>query len=295
MPANKIPLTVILPVKNEGHQIARALKSVQWADEIIVIDSHSTDNTESTAKENGAQIIQFDFNGVWPKKRNWALTNIPIKNEWVLFLDADETLPIEAAEEISIIVKNPNPIYNGYWINRRFLFMDKWLEHAYFPNWVLRLFRHQLGRYQCITSGETTSGDNEVHEPLIVEGKTGYLQTMMNHYAFPTIDSFVERHNRYSNWEARVALTPSQPTDEPIKNWRFRLKIFLKRLFLYLPFRPTLRFLYVYIYQKGFLDGREGYYFAKLHGFYEFLNVAKTYELKKSLDQKKLFEKKPQS
>jgi hypothetical protein len=104
----------------------------------------------------------------------------------------------------------------------------------------------------------------------------------MDHYAFPSVDVFVEKHNRYSNWEARVALDrflrgSENTLQSDTVGWRRRLKLFSQRL----PFRPLLRFLYVYIWQRGFLDGREGYYFARLHGFYEFLSVAKTFELKK--------------
>ena len=104
----------------------------------------------------------------------------------------------------------------------------------------------------------------------------------MDHYAFPSVDVFVEKHNRYSNWEARVALDRFLHGSESnlqsgVVGLRRKLKLFSQKL----PFRPLLRFLYVYIWQRGFLDGREGYYFARLHGFYEFLSVAKTYELKK--------------
>jgi len=131
-----------------------------------------------------------------------------------------------------------------------------------------------------LTSADTESGDNEVHEHVIVNGPTGRLRCEMDHYAFPTVEVFVEKHNRYSNWEARVtAERRLAGTDVTISSdtvgRRRRLKQFSQRL----PFRPLLRFLYVYLWQKGFLDGREGYYFARLHAFYEFLSVAKTAEL----------------
>src|SRR5207244_6489734 len=93
----------------------------------------------------------------------------------------------------------------GYWINRRFMFMGRWLRHAYYPNWNLRLFRHALGRYEKLTDAPTNSGDNEVHEHVLVNGRTAKLQVEIDHYAFPSINVFVEKHNRYSNWEARVA------------------------------------------------------------------------------------------
>jgi glycosyltransferase involved in cell wall biosynthesis len=262
----KIPLSVLMPVKNEGHQISRALASVQWASEIIIVDSQSTDNTLEIAKQYKAKIVQFYFNGTWPKKRNWALETLAFENEWVLILDADEVMPESAREEIEAIVTCPTPPHNGYWINRRFFFIGEWLRHAYFPNWIIRLVRHPYARYQRITDNATASGDNEVHEPFVVQGSTGHLNSMMDHYAFPTIDSFVERHNRYSNWEAHVAFDKKSAPSNNIQDQKTRIKWWLKHIF--------------YIFQKGFLDGKRGYYFAKLHGFYEFLNVAKTFELK---------------
>jgi hypothetical protein len=160
------------------------------------------------------------------------------------------------------------------------MFMGKWLRHSYYPNWNLRLFRHSLGRYEKLTGANTHSGDNEVHEHVIVQGPTGRLRVEMDHYAFPSVEVFVEKHNRYSNWEARVSAdrqlsgSAAQISSGPVGRRRK-----LKQLSQRLPFRPLLRFLYIYLWQKGFLDGREGYYFARLHAVYEFLSVAKTYEL----------------
>ncbi|MEM9159699.1 MAG: glycosyltransferase family 2 protein, partial [Verrucomicrobiota bacterium] len=174
---------------------------------------------------------------------------------------------------------NPN---NGYWINRRFMFMGKWLKHAYYPNWNLRLFKHKLGRYEKLTDIDTASGDNEVHEHPFVEGKTGYLKSEMDHYAFPQVHVFVEKHNRYSNWEARVEIDRYlKESSSKLQMEGVGLKRKIKNLTKKLPFRPLQRFIYVYVFQRGFLDGKEGYYFAKLHAMYEFLTVAKTFELRK--------------
>ena len=275
----KVPVSILIPVRNEAHNLPRCLASVSWADEIYVVDSRSTDRTVAVAEEFGARVAQFDFNGTWPKKKNWALENLPFRNEWVFILDADEVLPPEAEGEFHRVIGAGNGM-DGYWINRRFMFMGRWLRHAYYPNWNLRLFKHKLGRYEKLTSAATHSGDNEVHEHVIVQGKTGRLQSEMDHYAFPSVDVFVEKHNRYSNWEACVALENSLSKQAP-RHWNAGMRRLLKRISHLLPFRPLLRFLYVYVWQCGFLDGREGYYFAKLHGFYEFLCVAKTYEMKK--------------
>ncbi|MEQ1850132.1 MAG: glycosyltransferase family 2 protein [Chthoniobacteraceae bacterium] len=277
-----VPVSILVPIRNEAANLPRCLGSVAWADEVFVVDSHSTDGSQSIAEGLGAKVVQFDFNGTWPKKKNWALENLPFKQEWVFILDADEVMPPGAEAEFRAIVSDPNHATAGYWINRRFMFMGRWLRHAYYPNWNLRLFKHRLGRYEKLTDVDTQSGDNEVHEHVVVQGATGRLRCEMDHYAFPSVAVFVEKHNRYSNWEARVALDRylrlgGGHLQKGDVDFRRRLKQWSQML----PFRGLLRFLYVYVWQRGFLDGLEGYYFARLHGFYEFLSVAKTYELKK--------------
>ncbi|MEY2484093.1 MAG: hypothetical protein QOK24_2621 [Verrucomicrobiota bacterium] len=277
--SRKVPVSVVVPIRNEAANLKRCLDSVKWADEIFVVDSRSTDGCIEMAEREGAKVVQFQFNGTWPKKKNWALENLPFRNEWVFILDADEVLPAQAEEEFAHAIAGAGRLA-GYWINRHFMFMGKWLRHSYYPNWNLRLFRHSLGRYEKLTGADTRSGDNEVHEHVIVQGPTGRLRCEMDHYAFPSVEVFVEKHNRYSNWEARVSAdrqlsgSAAQIHGRTVERRR-RLKELSQRL----PFRPLLRFLYIYIWQKGFLDGREGYYFARLHAVYEFLSVAKTYEL----------------
>ncbi len=278
----RVPVSVIVPIKNEAVNLPRCLDCVKWADEIFVIDSESTDDSIAIARQHGAKVVQFEFNGTWPKKKNWALENVAFRNEWVFILDADEVLPPQAEAEFAQAITEARDIA-GYWINRRFMFMGRWLRHAYYPNWNLRLFRHALGRYEKLTDAPTNSGDNEVHEHLFVNGRTAKLQVEIDHYAFPSIDVFVEKHNRYSNWEARVtAETLLDSSSGRISSQTVDQRRKLKALSQHLPFRPLLRFLYVYVWQKGFLDGAEGYYFARLHGFYEFLSVAKTRELQKA-------------
>ena len=276
-----VPVSIIVPVREEAANLPRCLDCVKWSDEIFVVDSHSRDETAAIAEARGAKVVQFDFNGTWPKKKNWALENLPFRNEWVFILDADEVLPPGAATEFAQAIANAGELA-GYWINRRFMFMGKWLRHSYYPNWNLRLFRHSLGRYEKLTDADTRSGDNEVHEHVIVQGPTRRLRCEMDHYAFPTVEVFVEKHNRYSNWEARVSADRQlSGSAAQISSGHVERRRKLKQLSQRLPFRPLLRFLYIYVWQKGFLDGREGYYFARLHALYEFLSVAKTYELTK--------------
>lgn len=270
----KVPISLFVPCKNEEANLARCLQSVPWVDEMFVVDSKSTDRTCLIAKEHGAKVVQFEYKDGWPKKKNWALENLPFSHDWVLILDADECLPPEAEEEIRKIITNSIDEHTGYWINRRYFFLGQPLKHAYFPNWNLRLFKHKLGRYEKITDLNTDSGDNEIHEHVVVQGSAGKLTSIMDHHAFPTIDSFVEKHNRYSNWEAIVE-SSAEDCDASLQHAGVRGKRRLRRIFRKLPFRPTLRFLYVYLWQKGILDGWRGYVFAKLHAQYEFLSKAK--------------------
>jgi glycosyltransferase involved in cell wall biosynthesis len=284
---SRVPVSVLVPIKNEAENLPRCLGSVSWADEIFVVDSQSTDGSAEIAQRHGAKVVQFEFNGTWPKKKNWALEHLPFKNNWVFILDADEVLPAEAETEFAHAIANAGEIV-GYFINRRFFFLGRWLRHSYYPNWNLRLFRRSLGRYERLTGADTKSGDNEVHEHVVVQGPTARLKCEIDHYAFPSIEVFIEKHNRYSNWEARVAADELLPGSSgrlghSSVERRRRLKMISQRL----AFRPLLRFLYIYIWQKGFLDGRDGYYFARLHAVYEFLSVAKTYEVRRRSDTAK--------
>src|SRR5437762_7557108 len=133
---NLAPVSVIVPMKNEAANLPRCLGSVDWANEIFAVDSRSIDGSVEIAQAHGAKVVQFDFNGTWPKKKNWALENLPFKHEWIFILDADETLPPEAEAEFRNAIANAGEIV-GYWINRRFLFLGRWLKHAYYPNWNL--------------------------------------------------------------------------------------------------------------------------------------------------------------
>jgi glycosyltransferase involved in cell wall biosynthesis len=283
---SRVPVSIIVPIKNEAANLPRCLASVQWADEIFVVDSQSTDDSMRIAEQHGARVEQFHFNGIWPKKKNWALENLHFKNEWVFILDADEVLPAEAEKEFASAIANARDIA-GYWINRRFFFLGRWLKHAYYPNWNLRLFRHALGRFEKLVDGETDSGDVEIHEHVFVNGRTGRLRTELEHYAFPSVECFIEKHNRYSNWEAQYQLELGGKKAGPHpQNARVNLRRQLKLASGRLPMRPFLRFLYIYILQRGFLDGIEGYYFAQLHACYEWMSVIKTYERKRHANRR---------
>jgi len=177
-------LSVLIPTRNERRNIVDCIRSVSWCDEVVVVDSGSDDGTQELVQANGARVVDFKWDGLHPKKKNWALENVPWKNEWVLILDADERIRPELAEEIRSALRQSR--VDGYFINRRFIFLEKWIKHCgYYPSWNLRLFRHRKGRYEKLHSGDTASGDNEIHEHVVLNGTAAYLQEDMLHYAYP--------------------------------------------------------------------------------------------------------------
>lgn len=273
-------LSVLIPTLNEARNIADCVNSVRWADDLVLVDSGSTDATRELATKAGARVVDFKWNGQFPKKKNWSLDNVAWKNDWVLVLDADERIMPELAAEIQHELKSPSA--DGYFINRRFMFLGKWIRHCgYYPSWNLRLFRHRLGRFEKLHAGDTRSGDNEVHEHVMLRGRADYLKHDMLHYAYPDIYTWMEKHNRYSNWEARVEVMPpggesgTQAIGSRLTNRR-ALREWSRRL----PFRPALRFFYSYVLKRGFLDGRAGFMFCRLLATYEMLNVYKAHELR---------------
>lgn len=286
---DKLPVSILIPTKNEVGNIAACIESAHFADEIVVVDSSSTDGTQITAEKLGAQVIDFRWDGHFPKKKNWALANYAWRNEWVFILDADERITPKLASELAQRLSTARE--DGFYVNRRFWFLDGWLRHCgYYPSWNLRLLKHRLGRYEQLPGADDTcSGDNEVHEHIELQGQVGWLNGELDHYAFPSINVWVEKHNRYSNWEAHLlahragaaAITNSDLTPRLLRRRQ------LKRLAQYLPFRPTLRFLYHYVWRAGFLDGYRGFVFCRLMGIYEFLSVAKARELKSHLRDKR--------
>ncbi len=278
------PISILIPAKNEAANLRDCIASARFADEIVVVDSGSTDGTAELARSLGAQVVDFKWDGTFPKKKNWALAHVPWKHEWVFILDADERITPGLAEELRAVVNAPE--CDGFYVNRRFWFLDGWLLHCgYYPSWNLRFFRHRAGRYEQLDGvGDTGSGDNEVHEHVILDGRSGHLRHEMEHYAFPTISIWVEKHNRYSNWEARLLLseTGAQAASAAPLTPALARKRRLKRLASRLPFRPLLRFVYHYVLRAGFLDGYRGYVFCRLMAFYEFLGAAKAAELKRA-------------
>lgn len=285
-PETKIPISVLIPAKNEEKNLPACLTSVAPAAEIFVVDSQSEDRTVEISEAYGAQVVQFHFNGSWPKKKNWALDNLPFSHDWVLIVDCDERIPPELWAEIAEAIQQPD--YDGYYLNRRVFFLGTWIRHGgKYPDWNLRLFRHQKGRYEDLqTSDIPNTGDNEVHEHVMIPGQVGYLKADMLHEDFRDLYHWLARHNRYSNWEARVYYNLLTGMGEQgtiganLFGDAVQRKRFLKTIWVRLPFKPLLRFLLFYVFQLGFLDGRAGYIYARLLSQYEYQIGVKLYELR---------------
>ncbi|MCC5877857.1 MAG: glycosyltransferase family 2 protein [Candidatus Sumerlaeia bacterium] len=291
----KAPVSVLIPTLNEIANIRSCIESVSFADEVVIVDSRSTDGTIEEARRLGAKVVQFDWNGQFPKKKNWALENIQWENDWILILDADERITPRLAREIERIVTTSTR--KGYYINRRFMFMGKWLRHCgYYPSWNLRLLRKGAGRYERLEDlGDTGSGDNEVHEHVVLDvgesnSTVGWCKHDMLHYAYPDIATWVEKHNRYSNWEAALLRRGSkrgESIDARISGNPLQSKRWIKKMAGHLPFRPTLRFIYHYIIKSGWRDGYTGLVFCRLLAWYEFVSIAKAEEMRRRDQLKK--------
>ena len=286
--SSKIPVSVLIPAKNEESNLPACLESVARADEVFVVDSQSEDRSLAISEEYGAQVVQFHFNGRWPKKKNWSLDNLPFKNDWVLIVDCDERITEELWDEIEQAIQKPD--HSGYYLNRRVFFLGKWIRFGgKYPDWNLRLFRHANGRYENLNTEEIrNTGDNEVHEHVIVEtGEVGYLKEDMLHIDFRDLYHWLQRHNRYSNWEARVYynILNGMAEDGTIGANLFgdsvQRKRFLKKIWVRLPFKPFLRFILFYFIRLGFLDGQAGYIYGRLLSQYEYQIGVKLFELQK--------------
>lgn len=271
MAGERQKVSVLIPAKNEEANISACLESLRWADEVFVVDSQSTDRTACLAQAAGAHLVQFHYQG-GDKKKNWSLENLPFRNEWVLIVDADERVPPELAAEIEARINEPGGP-DGYYLNRRLIFLGRWIRHAgWYPSWNLRLFRHRLGRYERVVVESPQVGDNEVHEHVVLNGRAGYLKHDLLHHDYKSLFHYIERHNRYSDWDSAVYFElRRQPlfVQERFEG-AVRRKRMLKRLWVRLPCRPLLRFLYLYVLRAGFLDGAPGWHFCLLGGIHQY-------------------------
>jgi glycosyltransferase involved in cell wall biosynthesis len=282
-------ITVIVITYNEEYNIRQCLESVKgFTDDIIVIDSKSTDSTVEIAKDYTKNIYIIE-QGHWAEIRNWAMRNADIKYEWVLFLDADEVLTSDLKLEISQLIES-DPADNGFYIKRRFIFLNKWLKHGGLYPEVLRLFRYKYTTY--IMAGDV--------EYALVEGKTGKLKSDIIHNDLKPISYWIEKHNRISAravdqyfLEKEMGFRPNEnlPAEFELEGGAYKHWI-KKNLWDKIPLiaRPFIIFGYAYFFKLGILDGVEGFYYHSLQAFwYRILISVKIKEKIIQIKNKRIF------
>ena len=275
-----IPVSVIVAARNEEKNLPRCLEALRCVGEVYVIDSQSTDATAEIAQSYGAKLVQFHYPGGWPKKRQWAMENLPLAFDWVLLVDADEALTAALADEIRRAIQLPD--HNGYYISLRMYFLGKVLRHGDANFWKLSLFRRGKGRYECrLKDQDSSMADMEIHEHVIVDGPTSRLKNPLIHHNVESLSRYIQKHDEYSNWESRVLLQSehSGQDSSPIGAQARRRRWLKKRLYA-LPGSPVLLFFYRYFLRLGFLDGVPGLIYCSFQAIQMFHTKAKIYELK---------------
>ena len=280
--SSRIPVTVVIPTRNEARHLSRCLEGARLCAEIYVVDSQSTDETVEIARTLGAKVVQFHYGGGWPKKRQWALDSLPFENDWILLLDADEVLTTDLCNEIREAIRDPNLI--GYRVFLRINFLGRELRFGGSGFWKLSLFRRGKGHFECrLRDQDHSMSDIEVHEHIIVDGRIGKLRHALPHHNIESLDRYLTKHNEYSNWEARVLLQATEQIDElppALFGNQAQRRRWLKKRFFGLLGSPIFFFLYKYILRLGFLDGVPGLIYCALQSTHFFHIKAKMYELK---------------
>jgi glycosyltransferase involved in cell wall biosynthesis len=280
--ATVLPVSAIVPVRNEARNLARCLQSLAGLGEVYVIDSQSTDDTVLIAQSHGAKVVQFHYAGGWPKKRQWAMDTLPLEYDWILLLDSDEVLTPELMDEIRRALLNPE--VNGYFIRLQMYFLGRILRHCGATFWKLSLFRKGRGRFECrLKDQDPSMADIEIHEHVVVNGPVARLHNALIHHNVDSLSRYILKHNEYSNWEARVLLQPegdSEQVSADLFGTQAQRRRWLKRNLYRLPGSPALLFLYRYIFRLGFLDGVPGLIYCSFQAVQMFHSKAKIYELR---------------
>jgi glycosyltransferase involved in cell wall biosynthesis len=266
--ARSAGITVIIPTLNEAKHIRRCVGSARGLGRVIVVDSGSSDGTQRIAREHGAEVVEH----AWPghaAQKNWALDTLAITTPWVLFLDADEYLTAAGAAAIRTAVASGRA--DGYLVPRAYVFLGRRLRYAWwYPDYQLRLFRRETGRFE----------ERRVHEHVIVEGETAVIDEPIMHENLKGLSAFIERHNGYSDLEVDELLAPSaiRKRGSMRGTWADRRRALKDRIWFRVPMRPLVRFLWLYVVRRGFLDGRRGLLFCQLIAMYDFMIDAKLLE-----------------
>jgi glycosyltransferase involved in cell wall biosynthesis len=260
-----LDVTIAIPVKNEELNLSKCLKAIgkDLVKHVVVLDSASTDRTKDIALEYGVTVIDFVWNGKFPKKRNWYLRNHELNTKWVFFLDADEYLTQEFKNELKSALLNGDE-FAGYWLNYTVYFLGKQLKGGY-PLKKLALFQVGKGEYEHIDEEQWSKLDMEVHEHPVINGKVGTLKSKIDHQDFKGTSNFVLKHNEYASWEAARFIKASvSPDDTSCWTWKQKLKYRLMRSVFIIP----LFFLGSYFVYRGFRDGARGFAHAILRMSY---------------------------
>jgi glycosyltransferase involved in cell wall biosynthesis len=259
---------------NEELDIAACIESAMLSDDIIVVDSCSSDRTLEIANRYDIRVVEHAFES-HGQQRTWMLESIPPKHEWVYILEADERMTPELFAECEQAIQHPE--YIGYYVAERVMFMNRWIRYStQYPRYQMRLFRH--GKVWFTDYGHT--------EREVCNGATSFLKETYPHYTCSKgLSRWIEKHNRYSTDEARETL---HQLEQGSVNWRdlffgkteVERRRALKDLSLRLPARPLIRFFYMYFLLGGFLDGHAGIAWCTLQAFYEYLILLKVWEMK---------------
>jgi glycosyltransferase involved in cell wall biosynthesis len=269
-------ISVLILTLNEEVNLGACLASVAWSDDIVVLDSLSTDRTVEIARTAGARVYQRRFDSE-RNQRTFGLREIPFRHSWVYMPDADEITPPELRDEMLSAVADARGSLVALRVRRQDFFMGRWLRHSsLYPTWFLRLARP-----------EAITFEREINLRTVVDGEVGFLRSHLLHYSFNKgVGAWYDKHNRYSSLEAIEAL-------RSLGNGRIdwsglfarrdpaRRRAALKELAFRLPLRPTCRFLYMYLIRRGFLDGSPGYAYCRLLAAYEYMMVVKITELRR--------------
>jgi len=264
-------ITIVIPVKNEANNLVRCIEAARALGPVLVVDSGSTDETQVIAKAVGAEVLNFDWDGQFPKKRNWTLRNYDFKTDWVLFLDADEFVSPKFIEEVQAAIQSSEHV--GFWLNFSNYFMGQKLRGGDAFR-KLALFRVGTGEYEKIDEDNWSQLDMEVHEHPVLEGSIGEIEAPIEHNDFRGLKHYITKHNEYSSWEAARYLRLAGCECGNVgrfkgKEWE-NLTDRQKKKYSNLAkwwFAPAY-FIMSYFLKKGFFDGAVGFHFSLLKAGY---------------------------
>ena len=271
-----LDLTIAIPVKNEERNLPNCLKSIgkDLASYIVVIDSESNDKTQLIAAQFGAEIVNFKWDGKFPKKRNWFLRTYKIATKWILFLDADEHLTENFKSELRKNLERDDKV--GYWLTYTIYFLGKKLKGGY-PLRKLAVFKVGAGEYEKIDEDKWSSLDMEVHEHPVLKGDVGIIKNKIDHQDFRSVAHYINKHNEYASWEAnRYIKIVSNRNIVSGWTWRQQIKYRLMRSILLGP----IYFFGSFFLLGGFRDGARGWAFATLKMSYFTMVYCKIKEIK---------------